>query len=281
MKQILILGSGYIATRLSKALKKGGDEVVVTTRNEEKKNTLEEEEHTVIVLSTMDSEALKKAVRQKDVVILCVAPSGQDSYEKTYLRSAENLKEALEAENPLCQVIYTSSTSVYGDRKGEVALEGDTLLPKAPQEEVLCKTEKTLLEMSRERDVCIFRLGEIYGPGRELEARIAKKAPGPFPGDGSSHTNLSHIDDIVKGVIFAIKEKLAGVFNLCSQEHPTRKELYQKICKAHGLPPVQWDPGTYSHHRGSKIVSSGKLIRKGFVFSHPQLDFLKLESKNG
>lgn len=272
--KVVIIGGGYVGKRVAKALIDKGKRAIVTTRNPEKKESLEEEGFETLLLSTFDKEELKQAVKGIDAVVLCVAPSSQDTYERTYFRSAENLKEALSAANPTCQVVYTSSTSVYGDRKGEVALEGDPLTPKTPQGEVLCKTEETLLSMSHDRDVCIFRLGEIYGPGRELEKRLRKMAPGPFPGDGTSHANLSHIDDIVKGILFALDKRLTGVFNLCSQEHPTRKELYEKICDIEELPQVQWDPGTTSHHGGDKIVSSGKLIRKGFVFKHPNLNFL-------
>jgi len=147
-----------------------------------------------------------------------------------------------------------------------VPLKAVSYLWCSKQTEIVLQTLKT--------NVCIFRLGEIYGPKRETEERVKKMAPGPFPGDGKMRVNISHIDDIIGGICFAMTNQLNGTFNLVSSEHPTRKDLYDKICKRHNLPLVRWDIATKSPHGGNRKVSSGKISKAGYQFQHLELDFI-------
>ena len=44
--------------------------------------------------------------------------------------------------------------------------------------------------------MCVLRLGAIYGPGRELGRRFQALAGTTRPGDGQTHSNWIHRDDV-------------------------------------------------------------------------------------
>ncbi len=126
--------------------------------------------------------------------------------------------------------------------------------------EILIETEKTLLESrTTHKHVCVFRLGEIIGPGREVASRLKSRAGKPFPGTGENFTNFSHLSTIVKGLNCALENHLDGIYNLCEDLHLPRKELYDALCKELDLPQTLWDPSQFSHHAGNKRVSSAKI----------------------
>ena len=62
---------------------------------------------------------MREVVQNQDVVLLCVGARRRDIYKETYLDTAHNLLTALEHAPTVKQVIYTSSHSIYGDKKGE------------------------------------------------------------------------------------------------------------------------------------------------------------------
>lgn len=178
-----------------------------------------------------------------DTLLFAVAPDNREGYKETYLKNAEIL-----AKSHLKRIIYTSSTSVYGEHEGRLVDETSDLKASNDTTQILIDTEQTLLNSGK--SVLIFRLGEIVGPGREPGSCLKPV----MPGTGENVVNLSPINDIVNGIVFGIQNNLEGVYNLVSDFHPTRKELYQSL----GL-SVDWDPALPSRHGGNKLVSNAKL----------------------
>ena len=116
-------------------------------------------------------------------------------------------------------------------------------------------------------NVCIYRLGEIYGPGRWIEERLKRSYQKKFSGDGSPYTNLIHLNDIVSAVNLAINQNLQGIYNLCNDFHIPRRDFYDLLCKKHNIPTIQWDDQLATPHGGNKRVDNQKMKETGFVFS--------------
>jgi nucleoside-diphosphate-sugar epimerase len=183
-----------------------------------------------------------------DAYIFTAAPSEGDSYQDTYLENSKKLAGLKQG-----YIIYTSSTSVYGDHQGKTVDETSPLKPINARTEILVETEQVLLNSPL--DVAILRLGEIVGPGRELERKLGKT----LPAKGDSIANLSPLQLIESTVLFFLKHRICGIYNVVSDQHMTRKDLYEALAKKmNRLPPI-WDEGAPSHHGGNRLVSGEKL----------------------
>ena len=258
---VTIIGCGYVGKAVAKRWKTAGHCVSVTTRNPERVAELNEiADHVILLQGRELSAILSEQLVDQHVVLLCVAADNASQYESTYLHTAQALVKAVNSAPALKQIIYTSSTSVYGEHCGEWVDENTQLAPSNANTKILVTTEQTLLDLQAEtRRVCIFRLGEIIGPGREIADRLRRMSGQSLPGTGENYTNLSELKDIVEAIDFAVSHQLGGVFNLCGDLHITRKELYQQLCEKHGLSPVSWNTSVASIHGGNKRVSSQKL----------------------
>lgn len=258
-----ILGCGYVGKAVANQWKQKGHLVSVTTRKAERRAELELIADSVFVIQ---NGHLKTFLEQQEIILISVAPDSSD-YHATYLETARQVKEHLNSCACLKQIIYTSSASVYGERQGAWVDEDSPLRPSRFETSILVETEKALLScQSDRRKVCILRLGGIYGPGREMHKRLLQMQGRPFPGNGESFTNLIHLQDIVKAIDFSLEHQLNGIYNVCQDDHPLRKDLYNQLSLQYSLSPVQWDPQIESLHGGNKRVSNRKLKDLGFIF---------------
>ncbi|UBF25141.1 hypothetical protein K9N68_26450 [Kovacikia minuta CCNUW1] len=137
--------------------------------------------------------------------------------------------------------------------------------------EILAETEQILLSASNAVKICLFRLGGIYGPGREL-VKIFRRAAGTTrPGNGEDEANWVHLDDIVGAIDFARQHQLQGVYNLVSDIPTTTGKLLELVCTQNNLPPVSWDPSQPSLRPYNAKVSNQKLRAAGYQFIHPEI----------
>jgi nucleoside-diphosphate-sugar epimerase len=131
-------------------------------------------------------------------------------------------------------------------------------------------TEQVLLSaVTEQRQVCIFRLGGIYGPGRELAKIYGRTAGTTRQGTGQEASNWIHLEDIVGAIDWAQCHELSGLYNLVQDEIPTVRDLLDRVCQAHHLVPVQWDATQPSARPYNVRVSNQKLKAAGYTFRHP------------
>lgn len=263
--RIAIIGCGYVGSAAASYLKRQGHTVTVSTRDPQKVEKLKLLTQNVILLKKdlYNELDLEPILANQDIVIVTVAPSTGASYFTTYLKTALRIRVLSPRFPKLRQIIYTSSTSVYGECDGREISEKEPVKPSGEKDSninVLISTENTFREVqSINLHVAILRLGEIIGPGRELESRLRTKVGKPLPGTGENFTNFSPLDLIVKAIATVIRKNSHGVFNCCSEQHTSRKELYEKLCAQLKLPQVIWDSSLPQQHGGNKRVISWKL----------------------
>lgn len=263
--KIGILGCGYVGSAAAEFLRKEGHQISVTTRNASRTDELKSFADHVFILP----ESFQEFILQQEALIIAVAADSSHDYQSTYLGTAEKVIQCLPHAKQLRQIIYTGSTSVYGDHQGNWVNETTFTEPQNENGRILLETEKLLLNQSTNtRHVCIFRLGEIYGPGRKIEDRLKNSQHKIFPGNGSQLTNLIELHDIVKAIRMALSLNLNGIYNLCNDHHISRKALYEQLCQKFGLASVQWDESQISPHGGNKKVSNQKMKDLGFSFAN-------------
>lgn len=252
--KIAIIGCGYIGSAVATKWENKGHEVTRCSRSLK---------DGYFLLTENRVQDFTQLIDTNDVIVLTMAAGKSGSYKETYLDNALALKQAGIPK----QILYTSSTSIYGDHGGDPVDESTVPNPSSESGKILLRTEEVLLSIPSQ--VCIFRLGEIYGPRRTTADRLKRMAGRELPGDGTSLINRIHQKDVICALSFALNEPLAGIYNLCHDEHLPRKEFYNKLCKENGLPDMKWNPEQKSPHAGNKRVSNDKIKSKGFKFKHP------------
>lgn len=246
-------------------------DVLATTTTPEKLAKIEAIPAQAVVVKGSDRHALKTLIRDREVLLLSMG-AGAASYEETYLETAQNLSSILQYDSSIKQVIYTGSYGIYGDRHGQKVDETAPIDPVSAKEDILYQTEQVLLSTSTDtRNVCIFRLGGIYGPARELVKIFGRVAGKTLPGAGAEIGNWIHLDDIVRAIEFARHQKLQGIYNLVDDDRLTRRQIVDRVLSKHKLPPVTWDESQPSNRLMNVNASNQKLKNSGFTFVHPYL----------
>ncbi len=270
----VILGCGYIGKALLEYLHHDKKSLIATTTSAERQFELEPLAGEVVVVQGDDRVTLRKLLTGVKQVIVCVAPKKGDSYANVYLKTAKVLCSILKEGTSVEQLVYTSSISVYGEQGGVWVTEEASVKPIGINGEILCETESIYLNAYTPNQVVmtVLRLGGLYGPGREHEIRARKMAGKIFPGSGEQFSNWIHQEDAVRAIDWVLKRRLGGIYNVCSDDHPTRKSLYEKITAQLQLSSVQWDPFQEGAHSGNRKVSSEKLKATGFEFLHSALE---------
>ncbi|MEH2057554.1 MAG: SDR family oxidoreductase [Nostoc sp.] len=272
---VAIIGCGYVGYKVAQYWQQKMNFVVsVTTTSPERVPALQSVSQRVLVTCGNDLDSLKSVLHNQDVVLLSVGAKGGEVYEETYLQTAQALVSSLQQIKSVKQLIYTGSYAVYGDRNGVWVDEETPLAPANLNAQILRKTEDVLLSASNENlRVCIFRLGGIYGTGRELVKIFSRYSGETRPGNGEDITNWIHLDDIVAAIEFARHHRLQGIYNLVDDAHLTSRDLLDSLFEKHNLPKVKWDTSIKNTRPYNAWVSNEKLKEAGYKLIHPQIIF--------
>lgn len=274
---IAIIGCGYVGTALADYWQHQGHHLTGTTTRTARVPELKQAVAEVILAKGDDADALHTVLKEQDTVVVSVAPTRAYTvdaaiYAATYLPLVENLYKALQACDRVKQVIYLSSCSIYGDRQGAWVNETSPILPGDTLIQVLNVAEQTVLAAAHpKRQVCIYRLGGIYGPGRELRERFAGLAGKTLPGKGDRIVNWIHQQDIVSAIDFARQQQFNGIYNLVDSSVMSIRDQIALACQTYDLPTVNWDTTRPSQARKSLRVSNQKLLAAGYTLIHPTL----------
>jgi nucleoside-diphosphate-sugar epimerase len=269
---VTILGCGYVGTAVARYWNQQGLTVTATTTHATRLSELESIAPKVALVRGNDATTLRQVLSAQQVILLSVGAPNANAYEETYLQTAKTLVKVLEQVPEVQQVIYTGSYAVYGDRQGDWVTEDTPVAPANRNGEIMAETEQILLRATRaDRAICVFRLGGIYGPGRELLKIFGRAAGTTRPGDGSDASNWVHLDDIVGAIEFARVRQLSGIYNLVQDIPTTTGTLLQQLFAAHHLPPVTWDATQSTPRPYNAKVSNQKLRTAGYSLVHPTM----------
>ena len=157
-----------------------------------------------------------------------VRPSINDPllYEDVNVRGTLTLLECMN-QNKVNQLIFGSSSSVYGDSDYHVQFKEDqTLQPMLSPYAITKKRGEDycyLYHYLHQFNTIVLRFFTVYGPGQRPDLAIYKfthlinnSLPVPFYGDGTSMRDYSYIEDIIQGINQALTflEKGGKVFEI-------------------------------------------------------------------
>lgn len=257
---VLLLGCGDIGTAIARHLLSTGGRPLAVRRN----IAALPADIPALSLDYTDSDSLQAlAGRAADVVVLTPTPPGRDAegYRQGYLAPVKGLL-SLWRDAPPQQLVYVSSTRVYGDRGGDWVDEESTLNPGDEQAEILCEAETLLLESHHE--VCVVRFSGIYGrpPSRLLErirrGDIVRRSP-------PHYSNRIHREDCVGFLLHLLQRPDRAPVYLASDDAPTLSfEVETWLARELGVKQPRETvapPGASRRCRNSRMKKAGYRLK--------------------
>jgi nucleoside-diphosphate-sugar epimerase len=208
-------------------------------------------------------EALAGAMPRPDFVVHCAASGrgGAEAYQRVYVGGCRNLTEVF----PRVPLLFTSSSSVYGQTDGSVVTEASPAEPDRETGGLLLEAERVVLAAGG----IVARLAGIYGPGRSVILRRFLSGEAVIEEDGRRFLNQIHRDDGAAAVLHLAADpaRHAGeVYNVADSEPLSQLECYQRLGRLFGRPLPPTGPRDPNRKRGwtHKRVSNAKLRGTGW-----------------
>ncbi|MDE2436384.1 MAG: SDR family NAD(P)-dependent oxidoreductase [Sphingomonadales bacterium] len=210
MRRIFIFGLGYTASRIASALAVEGWEIVSTGRDG--------------TLNFDDAANVRLALADSDCVLSSIPPEGT---------GCDPVLDAYGDAVAGKQVVYLSSTGVYGDTAGAWVDESAPI--GVGRRTARAGADTRWLELGAR----VLRLPGIYGPDRSALERVRT---------GHAHRidlpeqvfSRIHVDDIVSATALALNAP-AGAYNLADDLPTSQNAVIEEACRLLGLapPPLQ------------------------------------------
>jgi nucleoside-diphosphate-sugar epimerase len=145
-----------------------------------------------------------------------------------------------------------------------IVTESDAL-PDPESDNMILAAEGELKTIINTESV-ILRLGGLFGSDRHPVKYLAGRE-GISSGDAP--VNLVHREDVIAATISVMSQKAKNeIFNVCSDHHPTKKELYTKLAEKSGLEIPSFDSGGSEE----KLVDGSRIKKDlGFEYKHNDL----------
>ena len=261
MARILIAGCGYVGEAIADLFHEKGWEVEGWTASENSAAKFAAKPYRVRAVNVSEADAISSVRKNFEVVVLCASSSGGgvEEYRRVYLNGAQNLVRAF----PSAPLIFTSSTSVYAQKNGEIVDEKSPANPTHEKGKILRVAE----EVVRAHHGIVTRLGGIYGPGRSAYLRkfLSDEA---IPLE-DRFTNQIHRDDIAFAIFLLAERRLelAGeIYNVVDDSAASSREIYNWLGAKLSRPISCAGKSSAPKKRGesNKRVSNGKLRALGW-----------------
>lgn len=273
--RVLIVGCGYVGVPLGAELRRQGHEVVGLRRTPAGAGALEAA-GIVPMIADLTAPDFRLPDGPFDWVVFAAAVGsgeGADAYRALYVDGLGRVVDQLRSAPPR-KLVYTGSTSVYGQRDGSAVKESSETAPVALEAQVLLEAERRLLAAAQKGvPGVLLRLAGLYGPDRlgmmdrliRNEVRLA--------GQGNRYLNMIHRDDAVGAILAALRNGRPGeVYNVVDDEPVTEVTFYTWLAETLGkwTPPFGPEDSGPAAARPNRRVSGRRLgMELGYRLRYP------------
>jgi nucleoside-diphosphate-sugar epimerase len=254
MTTLVCLGLGYCARHYVSEFGARFHRVVGTTRNADRTTALARDclgGRQVEMLpfdGTSSSRELRAAILAADALLVSAAPAdGRDPV-------LAALEQELAQAPRLKSVVYLSSLGVYGNSDGAWIDETAPAVPARARRggsRINAELAWQALGTRRKLPVAIFRLGGIYGPGRNGMVRLLRGTAQRIAKSGHV-SNRIHVYDIAQAIDAAFARCAAGVFNVVDDEPASPSDQIAFAADLIGIEP----PPEIPYEAAGKSVSA-------------------------
>lgn len=263
---ISILGCGWLGLPLGEALVKVGYQVKGSTTTPTKLATIQAtgiEPFLIKIEDDLIGSRLNDFFNT-DIVILNIPPGRRDpEVEERHPRQIRVVAQYL-TEAEVKKLIFVSSTGVYPNLN-RVVTEEDSTHPERASTAALVVAEN-FLQLQNAFATTILRMAGLVGGTRKAGRFLAGKTDVP---NGSAPVNLVHRTDCIEVIKAIIRlEKWNEIYNVCADEHPTKRDFYTAQAYKDDFTPPTFK--TQQTKVAYKIVSNQKLkTALGYTFKYP------------
>jgi nucleoside-diphosphate-sugar epimerase len=269
----LVVGCGYLGTRVARRWLAAGDQVFGITRSPARASTLAAHGITPIVWDVSADSGSREieALRTLPVLDTVFWAVGFDrtsgvTHRDVHVAGLDRLLAVLPG-SP--RVILSSSTGVWGDEGGGSVTEDTPTNPSREAGRVLVEAEALLRSHSKGPGVAL-RFAGLYGPDR-LPRLDDLRAGRPIAADPDSWLNLIHVDDAAAVVCTVADAASPRGLYVVADGHPVRRrDWYGTLAKLTGSPEPRWDTAAPRPRGADKRIDPTLLFRDlGFRPIHP------------
>jgi nucleoside-diphosphate-sugar epimerase len=262
MKNISILGCGWLGLPLAKSLLDKGFLVKGSTTSIEKMTLLESNGIHAFQITLSENEIqgdLQSFLKNSEILIIDIPPKLRENSNENFVSKIQNLIPFIE-NSKIEKIIFISSTSVYADETSTTLSVTELTKPQPETEsgKQLLKAENLLLRSTNFKTT-VIRFGGLIGENRHPIHFLAGRKNIENP---DAPINLIHQLDCI-GIIEEIlrqaqKDKLGfgETFNAVAPFHPSRKTYYSEKALELNLLLPEFDESKPSV---GKIISSEKV----------------------
>ncbi len=251
IKNLLILGCGYVGEKLAVACLAEGMRVIATTRCAERATVLQQRGVEAVVaaspadlpdalLESVDAVVDSIPLARNEAAIFAVQPLWLPAIaaKLTGVRWAG----------------YLSSTGVYGDAGGAWVDESFVCKPSSARGKERLRAEAAWLNLPLPAEV--FRLAGIYGPGRNILERLRAGDYKVVAWQPPHFSSRIHVDDIVAALLAAMRKPRAGrIVNVADDMPLPHVDYVMQVANMIGAPaPLRLSPD-----EGEKQLSQAAL----------------------
>ncbi|NNT70947.1 SDR family oxidoreductase [Flavobacterium sp. IMCC34852] len=254
MKNISILGCGWLGLPLAKSLIAKGFSVKGSTTSLEKISLLQNAGINPFLLTLSEEEIsgnMDSFLSDSDILIIDIPPKLRGNSGENFVAKIEQIIPFIE-KSTVNKVLFVSSTSVYAD-DNSVITEATQPQPDTESGKQIKEAEQ-LLQSNANFKTTVIRFGGLIGEDRHPIRFLAGRQQLENP-DGP--INLIHQTDCI-GIIDRIiaRDCFGETFNAVAPFHPTRKNYYTQKAKALGLSLPEFD---HSKTSVGKTILSDKI----------------------
>ncbi|MBH45584.1 MAG: NAD(P)-dependent oxidoreductase [Flavobacteriaceae bacterium] len=258
MSSIGIMGGGWLGLALAEKAIVRNHSIKVSTTRKEKSTLLKKKgiNAAIVDVSEFDISGDIDFFNDLNHLIISIPPGLRKNPDHNYIAVIGRIINKIELTG-IEKVIFTSSTSVYGNQSEIITEESELLGTTAAARQIIA-VEKNLLE-HKQFESCILRLGGLVGPNRHPIFTLSGKKNIPNP---LSPINFIHQQDAVN-IILHIIENWQGkqVYNAVTPFHPTRIDYYSEMAKIAALEAPAFEKSGII-----KGIVSAKKVRKDLNF---------------
>ena len=254
----LVVGCGYLGTRVATRWLAGGSRVWALTRSPARARELAALGIEPLVADVTQPETIHN-LPEVDTVFWGVGfdRAGGATYRDVHVAGLGRLLEALPGRP---RIILSSSTGVWGDEDGRVVDESTPAHPVREAGRVLLEAEALLHAAAPGRGTAL-RFAGLYGPGR-LPRLEDLRAGRPIAADPDSWLNLIHVDDAARIVCAVDAAPSPQPLYVVSDATPVRRrEWYGHLARLTGSPSPTWDTAAPRTRGADKRVDPSLLYR--------------------
>jgi nucleoside-diphosphate-sugar epimerase len=270
----LIVGCGYLGSRVARLWRDQGHAVHIVTRSPKRATEFAADGFSPVVAEVTQSCTLA-VLPAVETVLFAVGfdRSAGVPIRSVYVDGLRNVLASLVSATE--RFIYISSTGVYGQASGELVDEQSPCDPQREGGKACLEAERALQSSRYAQQSIILRLAGIYGPGRiPHQAMIAAGQPLNVAAD--AWLNLIHVEDAARLVVQLDQLGRTPLTLNVSDGRPVRRsDFYDELARLLHAPaptfaaPTPGSPAAERARSDKRISNAALLAQLRFSFNYP------------